>query len=78
MYKYQFMLDWKFIGKPFPAESLDAAVDIILKRHFKGYKPYIKYHICEELNREHAFITIPIPGRKKLTYVVEKTGLKTD
>jgi hypothetical protein len=72
-YKYQFILNYEFIGKPFPALGIENAVEIILKRHFKGYNPVIKY---SNILREEASIIIPIPGRKKLRYGVMKTGLK--
>lgn len=65
------MLNFRLIGKPFPAESMEDAISVIKKRHFKGYNPSI-------LVTEHpniAYITIPIPGRQKLTYMIEKTRL---
>jgi hypothetical protein len=73
MYKYQFfMMNHEFIGKPFPALGIEEAVEIILKRHFRGYNPTVKYF---NIRIQEASITIPIPGRKKLRYGVMKTGL---
>lgn len=65
------MLNMRFIGKPFPAESMEDAIEIIKKRHFKRYNTTIQTNQDPDI----VFITIPVPGRKKLMYQIEKTRL---